>query len=240
MLLQTNVRLDYEHTTENFNKVLDAFKNYALDHSGTKFLLAQETGTQTGKPHYQGWCFHPSQRSAFRTFTDRAFSDLKGGKKAISMTRKPESEYKYICDHKDKPGFKFEDCITNYTQEEYDAIIDSVRHLPQFVSKEEFFAKKSKQNNWWSNCLDALEKQCVVDGRILYSMLPTVFFEQPQSKRMSKLIAKENLNGMIYELERRHLSNTRYKDELMESVMHDPIFKASKEEQKLFKKHNNK
>lgn len=226
----TNIRLD---TTEH-DKVAEAFKKYAVDNPGTRFLLAKETGTQTGKPHLQGWCEHTTKRTALRTYIDRTFPDLKGGKKGIKETRDIKVQYAYICKNKTKPGFTFEDCITNYTQEEYDEI---TKDLVEFLPKNEFFAKKNKSpETWWLTTLDILEDRCVADGRILYSTIPTVFETIPWPKRFSTAILKENLNGLIAELERRHCSSTKYRDSVMESLMHDPIFRHSEEEFKIFKK----
>lgn len=231
MSMFTNVRLD----TTDHNKATEAFKKYAVDNPGTLFLLAKETGTQTGKPHLQGWVEHTTKRSALRTYINRAFPELKGGAKGIKETRDIKTQYAYICKNKSKQGFRFEDCITNYSALQYDEIIKDVN---EFLPKEEFLQKKNKSpDSWWHTTLNILEDRCVVNGRILYSTIPTVFETIPWPKRFSTAILKENLNGLIAELERRHLTTTKYRDSVMETLMHDPLFKNSEEEFKIFKKH---
>lgn len=231
--MHTNVRLD----TKDYDHVIDVCTKYAYDHTGTKYLLAKEIGDVTGKPHLQGWFYHTENRKAFRQYIYSNFSELKGGKRAVSATRNLTNEYRYITNNKTKPGFKFEDCITNYTQQEYDQIVNQISGLPPFVSKEEFVQDKAKKQtqSWWHDTIDILDKRCVYEGQILYSAIPTVFFKLPLPKRLSKAIVKENLQGMIMELERRHAGNTRLHDEYMESVVCDPLFAHSKEEMILFK-----
>jgi len=229
--MYTNVRLD----TIEHDKALQVFIKYATEHTGTKFLLAKETGSQTGKPHLQGWCLHSEKRTAFRQYVYTSFPELIGGSRSVVKTNNITNEYAYICKNKVKPGFQYSDCITNYTQEEYDEI---TKDISQFLPKNEFFAKKNKSQSWWHDTIDILDQQCVYKGQILYSTIPTVFFKLPMPKRLSKAIIKENLQGMIMELERRHYGNTRLHDEYMESVVCDPLFKHDKEEFNLFKKIN--
>lgn len=211
------------------NKASGLLKRYADKHHG-KFLLSKEVGSQSGKPHLQGFCFCTAEPPAYKQFFSRAYPEHGTHGKCFTPVKKIGTYLAYLLDNDSKTKPEYSDLITNYTESEYQEL---TKDIVQFVSKDKL--KKSPQS-WWDSTVDILDQKCVYKGRILYSTIPTVFFSLPMPKRLSKLIIKENLQGMIMELERRHQSNTRLHDEYMENIAADPLFRHSKEEFNLFKK----
>lgn len=229
------IRIDQPFVTaDKLNKYLkkNADKNYI------EYCFCEEIGTHSGKLHCQGW-YTPLNGSIDATIYKWLTRTLSGAKEKvdydIDLAKDPKHHIGYILNNTNKPKPSYNSVFTSLSESqfsEYQEQFQFVEHRPYKLGK------KTKQNDWWWNCLEALEEQCVIDGKIIYGPIPDVFEDQPWPKKCGKVTLAENLNGMISHLETKY-EGRRYREEVTKYIREERsgLFGWTTEEINLFKKH---
>lgn len=180
------------------NKASALLKRYAAKHNG-KFLLSKEVGSQTGKPHLQGFCFCTAEPPAYKQFFSRAYPEHGTHGKCFTPVKKLDVYLSYLVNNDSKTKPLFSDLITNYTEDEYE---DLTKDLVPFTTKSSY--KKS----YFDQTFEALEKECVIDGIIQYPQLMKVFMANAPKKVNSRVLY-DMLVGYTIHLEYRYPSNNK-------------------------------
>lgn len=196
-------------------------KKYASINANTKYLLAKEVGTQTGKPHLQGWAVHHSDattkaqiRKALNSFSKYVYDhypEFRGKSdshnKCCSHMHTPSSYIPYIIHNSNKAPVLYADLVTNYTEEEYQELFQKYDFVESRTHKLD--SKPSKK--FADIVFDRLESLCVDDGIIDYSQLMSVFvkYYTPTRVGMNPRRVKDLLDGYTWRLEQKYPKNTR-------------------------------
>lgn len=191
----------------NVDKASELLKRYADKHNG-KFLLSKEVGSQTGKPHLQGFCFSTAEPPAYKQFFSRAYSEHGTHGKCFTPVKKLDVYIAYLLNNDSKTKPKYKDLITNYTEEEYEEITKDITP---------FVVKTTYKKSYYDEVLEALEKECVKDGIIQYSLIPQVYMRFAP-KRVSSKILYELVTGYTVRLEYKFPTNKRVRQQLYNDV----------------------
>lgn len=183
------------------NKARQLLKKYADKHNGL-YLVVKETGSQTGKPHIQGFCYHTSSDNSYRQFFSRSYAEHGTHSKCFTRVKTFNVYLAYIVANETKPKVEYKDLITNYTEEAYNQLIDGIT---PFVDPKK---AKSYSSSSYDQVLDALDHECVEDGKIQYQNLMNVYMRYAPKKVNSRILY-DNLMGYTIRLEYRYPTNRR-------------------------------
>lgn len=209
----------------DFDDVKPYIENYVLKHKGAKYLINSEISDEVHKEHFQGWLYHPNvtQHSYNKHFnTEFKKLGLEKHQRSFAVVEKPKTYYSYILNNEMKPHTSYQDVHTNYTEEEFNTFksFTPFIELPQIPVKK---GRASYTRSYQDKVLDALEENCMKDGRILYTKIPDVYLDCAPQLSMDKHIARKNSMGYTLRLENRHPSeyNNRARTELWNALQTD-------------------
>lgn len=222
MFAKQTIRID----CTDVDKLSGLLKKYVKNKSSSKYLVASEISSKTGKPHFQGWIIHSIKGGTdeevkdqvakaynnFRTTITPHYKTDKGREYSFTGMDKPSSYIPYIIHNSVKESVPYIDLITNYTEEEYQELLKEyvwIERRPHKLKQE----VKPKED-WYDTTLQYLEDNCVKNGKIIYHDLP-VYFEHKKPKSVNFALMYDKLVGMGLRLEDKYNteSNTRFRDE---------------------------
>lgn len=194
------------HDSDKADKLL---KKYVGKHSGN-YLLVKEIGSQSGKPHLQGWCEHGTPDNTYRTHFSRAYNELGTHSKCFTKVKDLKVYMAYIIFNETKPEVKYSDCFTNYSQEEFDEMKSKLTPFVKPISK-------TGRKSYYDEVLQSLEDKCVVADEIQYEKLFDAYLEHAPKKVNARIIY-DNLTGYTLRLEQKFPNNCKAQCALRDSV----------------------
>lgn len=189
--LQT-IRLDNTNV-ELFKDFIVSMKSYLHE-----YLVVKEYGSETGKPHLQGWIKHTATPSNFSKIKAKHYSDGKSHTKSFKKMRDYTNHVAYILNNEGKPDVKYSDCITNLSEQAFNNLQGNKR----------FVVHKTKDKDPYERTLQAIEDACVIDGKIQYDELLDEYLKYVP-KKLSGRIVYDNLLGITIRLEYKYPENNR-------------------------------
>lgn len=201
------------------NKALVILKKYESKHSA-KYLVVREKASQSQKDHLQGWVSHFASDNTYRTTMARHYSTLGTHSKCFTMVKDFTVYVSYIINNDSKPDIQYDNCLTNYTLEEF----EQFKNGPRFLKP---VSATCKATDWYSQMLNHLEESCVEDGKIIYNRCLTEFLKDPP-KRMSVRLGYDYLASMLIRLEDKYPHNCRAKSRMVRGIteLGDGLFDA--------------
>lgn len=215
MFAYQTIRIDSTDT----DKLTSILKKYAKN-KRVKYLVASEISLETNKPHLQGWIVHPIEGGTeeqiqkqsskvynnFRTTITPYYKTDKGREYSFRGMYDPPSYIPYIIHNSIKEPVSFTDLITNYSEDEYEELLQKY----EFIEKRP--SKLKKAGKTFSDVVtEKLAENCVDNGIIDYSKLMSVFmsYYAPTRVGTNPRRLKDILDGYTWRLEQRYPRNTR-------------------------------
>lgn len=198
-----------------------------LESNFISYFISFEKGTETNKPHWQGWVNYVCKENTFRkkcldfakTFNLSGKADKK--QYCFGLIKDLEGYYSYIIKNKTKTVYKEYTNIESITLE---ALRDS---LPEFIPREEFIKKlKDKKLLPFDIAFKEIEAKCLVPNLSLekiidYKRIPLIL-KKNLGKTIDKFIWLRLLGGITVKLEQKypHKDNKRF-DNLLDKWVKD-------------------
>lgn len=215
MFARQTIRID----CTDVDKLAAILKKY-VKNKRSKYLVASEISSETGKPHFQGWIIHPIKGGTeedIKEQTAKAFNNFrttivphyktdKGREYSFTGMDKPPSYIPYIIHNSNKEPLPFSDLITNYTQEEYDQLLRDYKWIEMRPKKLKKPVKKFSDIVY-----DKLVEKCVIDGIIQYGTIMNIFmsYYAPTKVGCNPRRLKDILDGYTWRLECAYPKNQR-------------------------------
>lgn len=229
------LRLDISGPEDPFIPVYLAKLTKYLEESD-RYYFQIEYGTETGKPHIQGWAIHSKKSATFRDYMNKYIREefsSKSSVKAHAQLTNWEHERSYLLNNPSKLDCKLDTPVrpifwTNYTQEELDELIEET---PQWIERSVYLDQiqqtKVRKENWSDKVIKRMEETCIIttlknEKIIWYENLETQMYGLPKSLDIPTY--KKLLNGITKRLEEMypHPENRRVKHMFNQSISNDP------------------
>lgn len=217
MFVFQTIRID----SSDVDKLTKVLKKYVKNKS-SKYLVASEISQKANKPHFQGWISHSIKGGTteeiveqtakvfnnFRTTLTNHYKTDKGREYSFKSMDKPDSYIPYIIHNDNKRPVSYIDLITNYTQDEYQELLQKYKWIEMRHHKLE---GKKVVKKFSDVVYDKLVEKCVNNGVIDYANIMNIFmsYYAPTRVGCNPRRLKDILDGYTWRLEVQFPKNQR-------------------------------